>query len=201
MTKMTAAQVVATFLKKMGTDRYYFYNGHSNWGLLDALEYDAEIKGIRTRHEVQAIHAADMDWRLRRHGPLPVTCTTVGPGNFNTIPGIAEAFFDSTPMLCLMGGGPTKWHGRGGIQEVYRYGDDEFVQMLKPITKMAVMTIRPDTVLDTLIRAYKTAMSGRPGPVVLYMPLDVQNTEVDVNITEYHVRQVQVANQLLILAR
>ena len=193
MTKMTAAQVVATFLKKMGTERYYFYNGHSNWGLLDALEYHAEVKGIRTRHEVQAIHAADMDWRLRRHGPIPVTCTTVGPGNFNTIPGIAEAFFDSTPMLCLMGGGPTKWHGRGGIQEVYRYGDDEFVQMLKPITKMAVMTIRPDTVLDTLIRAYKTAITGRPGPVVMYMPLDVQNTEVDVNITEYHVRQVQVA--------
>ena len=192
MARMTAAEVVARFLKAIGTQRYYLYNGHSNWGLLDSLEYKAELKGIRTRHEVQAIHAADMDWRLRREGPIPVTCTTVGPGNFNTIPGIAEAFFDSTPMLCLMGAGPTKWHGRGGIQEVYRYGDDEFVQMLRPITKMAVMTMRPDTVLDTLIRAYKTAISGRPGPVVLYMPLDVQNTEVDVEITPEHVRQVQM---------
>ena len=192
MAKMTAAQVVATFLKQIGTERYYFYNGHSNWGLLDALEYSAGLKGVRTRHEAQAIHAADMDWRLRRQGSIPVTCTTVGPGNFNTLPGIAEAFYDSTPMLCLMGAGPTKWHGRGGIQEVYRYGDDEFVQMLKPITKLAVMTIRPDTVLDTLIRAYKTAINGRPGPVVLYMPLDVQNTEVEVEITEEHVRQVQM---------
>ena len=192
MAKMTAAQAVATFLKKVGTERYYLYNGHSNWGLLDALEHHAGIQGIRTRHEAQAVHAADMDWRLRREGPIPVTCTTVGPGNFNTIPAIAEAFYDSTPMLCLMGGGPTKWFGRGGIQEIYRYGEDEFVQMLKPITKQAVMTIRPDTALDTVMRAYKTAVSGRPGPVVVYMPLDVQNTEIDVEIGDDVIRRVQM---------
>ncbi|MCP5367477.1 MAG: thiamine pyrophosphate-binding protein [Hyphomicrobiales bacterium] len=184
MAKMTAAQAVAHFLKSMGTERYYFYNGHANWGLLDALEYEAGIKGIRARHEIHAIHMADIEWRMRRALPIPVTCTTVGPGNYNTIPGIAEAFFDSVPMLCLMAGGPTKWLGRGGIQETYRYSDDEFVQLFKSITKQAVMTIRPDTALDTLVRAYKTAVSGRPGPVVVYMPLDVQNTVVDVEIPD-----------------
>ena len=107
MAKMTAAQAIARFLKSVGTERYYFYNGHANWGLLDALEYDAEIRGIRTRHEVHAVHMADTDWRMRRTLPIPVTCTTVGPGNFNTIPAIAEAFFDSTPMLCRMAGGAT----------------------------------------------------------------------------------------------
>jgi acetolactate synthase-1/2/3 large subunit len=179
MAKMTVAQAVAQFLKKMGTKRYYLYNGHANWGLLDALEYDAKIPGIRTRHEIHAIHMADIEWRMRRELPIPVTCTTVGPGNFNTIPGIAEAFYDSTPMLCLMAAGPTKWLGRGGIQEVYRYGDDEFLQMFKPITKHAVMTIRPDTAVQSVMRAYKIAISGRPGPVVVYMPLDVQNTVID----------------------
>jgi acetolactate synthase I/II/III large subunit len=182
MTRMTAAQAVAHFLKRVGTKRYYLYNGHANWGLLDALEYEAKIPGIRMRHEIHAIHAADVEWRMRRELPIPVTCTTVGPGNFNAIPGIAEAFFDSTPMLCLMAGGPTKWYGRGGIQEIYRYGDDEFTQIFKTITKGAFTTVRPDTVLKTVMRAYKTAITGRPGPVVVYMPLDVQNTEIDVEI-------------------
>lgn len=179
MARITAAQAVARFLKKIGTKRYYLYNGHANWGLLDALEYDVGIAGIRTRHEIHAIHMADIEWRMRRTLPIPVTCTTVGPGNFNTIPGIAEAFYDSTPMLCLMASGPTKWLGRGGIQEVYRYGDDEFMQMFKPITKLAATTLRPDTAVQTVMRAYKTAITGRPGPVVVYMPLDVQNTLID----------------------
>jgi acetolactate synthase-1/2/3 large subunit len=182
MARMTAAQAVAQFLKAVGTEHYFFYNGHANWGLLDALEYEAKIKGVRCRHEVHAIHMADTYWRMRRTPPIPVTCTTVGPGNFNAIPGIAEAFYDSTPMLCLMAGGATKWFGRGGIQEVYRYNEDEFVQIFKTITKQAVMTVRPDTALATVMRAYKTALSGRPGPVVIYMPLDVQNTEVEVEI-------------------
>ena len=182
MPRMTAAQAVAHFLQRVGTKRYYLYNGHANWGLLDALEYEAKIPGIRMRHEIHAIHAADIEWRMRRELPLPVTCTTVGPGNFNTIPGIAEAFYDSTPMLCLMAGGPTKWYGRGGIQEVYRYGDDEFTQLFKNITKGAFTTYRPDTALRTVMRAYKAAITGRPGPVVVYMPLDVQNTEIEVEL-------------------
>jgi acetolactate synthase-1/2/3 large subunit len=184
MARLTAAQAIARFLKSVGTRRYYLYNGHANWGLLDALEYEAKIPGIRTRHELHAIHMADIEWRMRRTLPIPVTCTTVGPGNFNTIPGIAEAFYDSTPMFCLMAGGPTKWLGRGGIQEVYRYGEDEFLQLFRPITKHAVMTIRPDTALQSAMRAYKAAITGRPGPVVVYMPLDVQNTPVEIEMPD-----------------
>lgn len=182
MAKMTAAQAIAEFLKRVGTERYYLYNGHANWGLLDALEYTCGIRGIRMRHEIHAIHAADNEWRVRRQLPIPVTCTTVGPGNFNTIPGIAEAFFDSVPMMCLMAGGATKWYGRGGIQEIYRNGEDKFIDIFKDITKAAVTIVRPDTALASTMRAYKTAISGRPGPVVVYMPLDVQNTEIEVDI-------------------
>ena len=133
-------------------------------------------------HEIHAIHAADNEWRMRRQLPIPVTCTTVGPGNFNTIAGIAEAFFDSVPMMCLMAGGATKWYGRGGIQEIYRNGEDKFIDMFKDITKAAVTIVRPDTALASTMRAYKTAITGRPGPVVIYMPLDVQNTEVEVDM-------------------
>jgi acetolactate synthase-1/2/3 large subunit len=168
----------------MGTEYYFFYNGHANWGLLDALEYDAKISGIRTRHECHAVHMADNYWRIKRDMPIPVTCTTTGPGNYNTVPAIAEAFFDSTPMLCLMGGGPTKWFERGGLQETYRYGPDEFMDVLKPITKKAVMVIRPDTALQTVIRAYKTAVNGRPGPVAVHIPMDIQNTIIECEIPD-----------------
>ena len=184
MAKMTAAQAIARFLKKMGTEHYFFYNGHANWGLLDALEYDAKIPGIRTRHECHAVHMADNYWRMKRKMPIPVTCTTTGPGNYNTVPAIAEAFFDSTPMLCLMGAGPTKWFERGGLQETYRYGPDEFMDVLKPITKKAVMVIRPDTALQTVIRAYKTAVNGRPGPVAVHIPMDIQNTLIECEIPD-----------------
>lgn len=184
MEKLTAAQAIAAFLKKMGTEHYFFYNGHANWGMLDALEYHGKLKGIRTRHECHAVHMADNYWRMKRRMPIPVTCTTTGPGNYNTVAAIAEAFFDSTPLLCLMGGGPTKWFERGGLQETYRYGPDGFIDILKPITKKAVMAIRPDTALQTVIRAYKAAVTGRPGPVVVHLPMDVQNTPVDGEIPE-----------------
>lgn len=184
MEKMTSAQAIARFLKKMGTEYYFLYNGHANWGLLDALEYDGRIKGIRTRHECHAIHMADSYWRMKRKLPIPVTCTTTGPGNYNTIAAIAEAFFDSIPMLCLMGAGPTKWFERGGIQETYRYGPDEFTSIFKPITKKAVMVTRPDTALNTVIQAYKVAVTGRPGPVVVHIPMDIQNTSIECDIPD-----------------
>lgn len=184
MEKITPAQAIGRFLKKMGTEHYFFYNGHANWGMLDAFEYDAKITGIVTRHECHAIHMADNYWRMKRQPPIPVTCTTTGPGNYNTFAAIAEAFFDSTPMLCLMGGGPTKWFEKGGIQEAYRYGPEEFIKMWDPITKKAVMAIRPDTALQTVILAYKTAVTGRPGPVVVHIPLDVQNTPIEIDVPD-----------------
>jgi acetolactate synthase I/II/III large subunit len=184
MAKMTVAQAIGRFLKNVGTERYYFYNGHANWGLLDAFEYDAKIQGIRTRHECHAIHMADGEWRMRRGLPIPVTCTTTGPGNYNTVAAVAEAYFDSSAMLCLMAGGPTKWYERGGIQELYRKGPEQFCRILEPITKKIVHVIRPDVCLYQLILAYKEAVTGRPGPVVVYLPMDVINTEIDGEIPD-----------------
>jgi acetolactate synthase-1/2/3 large subunit len=185
MAKMTVAQAIGRFLKRMGTERYYFYNGHANWGLLDAFEYDAKIPGIRTRHECHAIHMADGEWRMRRGLPIPVTCTTTGPGNYNTVAAVAEAYFDSSAMLCLMAGGPTKWYERGGIQELYRRGPEQFCRILEPITKKIVHVIRPDVCLYQLILAYKEAATGRPGPVVVYLPMDIINTEIECEIPDW----------------
>lgn len=184
MEKITVAKAIGRLLKKLGTERYYFYNGHANWGLLDAFEYDAKIQGIRVRHENHAIHMADGDWRMRREYPLPITCTTTGPGNYNTVAALAEAYFDSSAMLCLMAGGPTKWYERGGIQELYRKGPEQFCRILEPITKKIVHVIRPDNCLYQVLLGYKEAMTGRPGPVVIYLPMDIINTEIECDIPD-----------------
>jgi acetolactate synthase I/II/III large subunit len=75
-----------------------------------------------------------------------------------------------------VGVGATHWFDRGGIEEFYRDGPEDWVGVMKPITKKSLMVTRPDTAIDMFLRAYQTAHSGRPGPVVMAIPFDIQNT-------------------------
>lgn len=95
---MRWATAMAKFLEKAGTKYYFGYNGHGNWGLLDSLEYESKIKGIRVRSEDHAVHMADVYYRFTQKPPLPVVCTTVGPGNFNIVSALANAFYESSAM-------------------------------------------------------------------------------------------------------
>jgi len=179
--KIRCSTAIAKFLEKTGIKYYFGYNGHGNWGLLDSLEYETDIKGIRARSEDHAVHMADVYYRFNRKFPIPIVCTTAGPGNFNAVCAIANAFYESSAMLVLAGGGPTHWFGRGGLQETYRYGPEQFTQVVSQITKQAVLINRPENALSMLMQAYKTAITGRPGPVLVQVPLDVQNTEIEIN--------------------
>lgn len=180
MPKMRVATAIAKLLEAAGTEYVFGYNGHGNWGLLDAFEYETQVKGIAARSEDHAVHMADGYWRMKRQPPVAVVCTSVGPGNANITSAVANAFFESSALLVLAGAGSTQWYERGGIEEYYRYGPEEWVLTLKPMTKKAVLLSRPDTALEMLVRAYKTAVSERPGPVVVQLPFDVQHTEVEV---------------------
>lgn len=179
MVKISVAKAIAKVLEKMGTEYVFAYNGHGNWALLDAIVHESNIKAIAPRSEDHAVHMADCYWRMRRKLPLPIVCTTVGPGNMNIASALGDAFFESTPMVVLAGAGPTHWFERGGIEEFYRYGPEEWVQTMKVISKKSALVTRPDNALDMFLRAYKTAITGRPGPVVLQLPLDVQHTEIE----------------------
>ena len=180
MAKMRVATAIIKFLEKMGTEYVFAFNGHGNWALLDAVVHESKIKGIGARTEDQATHMADGYFRMKRTSPLPVVCTTVGPGNMNICSALANAFYESSAMLVLAGGGPTQWYERGGIEEAYRYGPEEWTQVVKPISKKAILIHRPDTALDMLMRAYKVAATGRPGPVVVQIPFDIQHTEIEI---------------------
>ena len=175
---MRVATAIAKTLEAAGTRYCFGYNGHGNWALLDAFVHETGITTIAARAEDHAVHMADCYWRTLRKPPMAVVTTSVGPGNANITPAVASAFFDSSALLVLAGGGATHWYGRGGIEEFYRFGPEEWPLTLKPVTKASYAVNRPDTALDFLARAYKTAVSGRPGPVVLQIPFDIQNTDI-----------------------
>ena len=165
-------------LEAVGVDTAFAYNGHGNWALLDAIEYESPITGIAARGEDQAVHMADGFYRASKKQSIPIVCTSVGPGNMNIASALANAFFESSAMLVLAGGGSTHWQDRGGIEEFYRYAPDEWIQTVKSYTKKSVMISRPDTAVDMMLRAYKDAVTGRPGPVVVQVPFDIQHSEV-----------------------
>ncbi|MCR2811385.1 MULTISPECIES: thiamine pyrophosphate-binding protein [unclassified Microbacterium] len=176
MGQITVAQAIARLLEKMGTEVAFGLNGHGNWALLDALVHDTKIHTVNTRSEDHAVELADGYWRRKRSVPLPIVTTSVGPGNMNTVPPIATAFYESIGMLLIAGVGATHWFDRGGIEEFYRHGPEDWAGVMRPITKKSVMVTRPDTAIDMFLRAYQTAHTGRPGPVVLAIPYDIQNT-------------------------
>ena len=167
MGQITLAKAIARVLERMGTEVVFGVNGHGNWALLDAVVNDTKIRGVPARVEDQAVQMADGYWRMRRSAPLPVVTTSVGPGNMNIVPAVATAFYESIAMLVIAGAGATHWFDRGGMEESYRNGPEDWVAVLKPITKKAFLITRPDNAIDMILRAYQAAISGRPGPVVI----------------------------------
>jgi acetolactate synthase-1/2/3 large subunit len=178
MRKIRCATALVKTLEAIGTKTAFVYNGHGNWAFLDAIEHESEIRGFGCRSEEQAVSMADGYYRAKYKGPLALVSTSVGPGNMNIASALANAFYESSALLVLAGAGSTHWYDRGGIEEFYRYAPDEWIQTVKVYTKKALVVSRPDTAIDMLMRAYKTAISGRPGPVVLQVPFDVQHTEI-----------------------
>ena len=124
--RLRVATAIAKTLEAAGTEFCFGYNGHGNWALLDAFVHETKIRTVAARAEDHAVHMADCYWRTTRKPPMAVVTTSVGPGNTNITPALATAFFDSSALLVLAGGGATQWSERGGIEEFYRYGPEEW---------------------------------------------------------------------------
>lgn len=185
---MRVVDAVAGWLKAAGITHYFGYAGGAIWPFLDALIEYPEIVGIQGKHESQSVHQADIYYRLT--GRIAPVIVTKGPGLMNTVGGIANAYHDSIPILLIGGGGSTHFLGKAGMQEMYYKGHEDSVSVFRPITKGAWMCVRPDTVIETLNFAYRTAISGRPGPVYVQLPLDIQMGEVEGEIEPPSARAV-----------
>jgi acetolactate synthase-1/2/3 large subunit len=185
---MRVVDAVAGWFKAAGITHYFGYAGGAIWPFLDALIDYPEIVGIQGKHESQSVHQADVYYRLT--GRIAPVIVTKGPGLMNTVGGIANAYHDSIPILLIGGGGSTHFLGKAGMQEMFYKGHEDSVSVFRPVTKGAWMCVRPDTVIDTLNHAYRTAVSGRPGPVYVQLPLDIQMGQVEGEIEPPSARSV-----------
>ena len=174
---MRVVDAVAQWFETVGIQHYFGYAGGAVWPLLDALIDKPDILGIQAKHESHAVHQADAYYRVT--GRVAPVIVTKGPGVMNALGGIASMMHDTSATILIAGTGSTHFLGRAGMQELYYNGFDDTVALLRPITKGAWMCVRPDQVVDVLNTALKVATSGRPGPVFVGIPFDIQLADVE----------------------
>lgn len=165
--KISGAEIIMETLLEQGCDTVFGYPGGQVINIFDALyQYQDKITHILTAHEQGASHAAD--GYARATGKVGVVFATSGPGATNLVTGIATAHLDSVPMVAITGNVPCSLLGRDSFQEV------DITGVTMPITKHNFIVKDGTKLADTLRQAFKIAKSGRPGPVLVDIPKDVQ---------------------------
>lgn len=166
---MNGARIVLEGLKKEGVDIIFGIGGGVVIPILDELYDDKEIKFILTRHEQAAAHMAD--GYARATGKVGVCLATSGPGATNLVTGIATAYMDSIPIVAITGQVATHLVGNDAFQEADTTG------ITRPITKQNYMVTDINDLAYTIREAFHLARSGRPGPVLIDIPVDVLRAE------------------------
>ncbi|HZK34825.1 MAG TPA: biosynthetic-type acetolactate synthase large subunit [Bacillota bacterium] len=169
--KMTGAQILIECLKEQNVDLIFGYPGGAVLPIYDALYNAKEITHILTAHEQGATHAAD--GYARATGRPGVVLVTSGPGATNTITGIATAYMDSVPLVVFTGQVAGSLLGRDSFQEV------DIAGITTPITKHNYIVKDPKNLPHVIREAFDIATSGRPGPVVVDIPKDVQTAMIE----------------------
>jgi acetolactate synthase-1/2/3 large subunit len=169
--KATVADHIAKFLVDRDVEQIFGLCGHTNISLLAAFNRLGAPRFTTTRHEQIAAHAAD--GYARATGRPGVVLLHVGPGMTNAATGVATAAFDSIPMLVIAGDVPSYYEGRGPHQEFNLRRDADQVSVYEPFVKRAWRVRRSDQVPRILARAWDTALAGRPGPVLVSVPMDI----------------------------
>ena len=179
--KLTGGQVIAKALKEYGVEYIAGVPGHGIWSLFDAfMQEDSEIPFIQVMHEQSAVHMADGYYRA---SGKPMACSTsIGPGATNTIIGLATCYADSTSVFYVSGGPATHMKGHGVLQEIERQQENAFPRITEQVTKRVYKAGRVDELPFMMHRAFNTMLSGRPGPVHVEVPMDIQTEAVDVEI-------------------
>ena len=168
MKKLTGAQIVIESLIAEGVEVIFGYPGGAILPTYDAL-LDSKINHVLVRHEQGATHMAEGYARVS--GRPGVVIVTSGPGATNAVTGIADAYMDSTPMVVLSGQVPTSLIGNDAFQEA------DFVGITRPCTKHNFLVKNVKDIARTIKEAFYIAGTGRPGPVVVDLPRDVQQAE------------------------
>ena len=192
-------------LKKEGVDLIFGYPGGTVINIYDEIFSFKGIRHILPRHEQAGVHAAD--GYARATGRVGVALATSGPGATNTVTGIATAYMDSVPMVIITGQVPTALIGNDAFQEV------DIIGITRPCTKHSFLVRDVNELAGIVKKAFYIARSGRPGPVLIDLPKDVQIAQttftypdsVDIRgykpTVEGHPRQVERALDMLLASR
>ena len=164
--QMTGAKMVVQALKDQGVDTVFGYPGGAVLPIYDEIFQQNDIQHVLVRHEQGAVHAAE--GYARSTGKPGVALVTSGPGATNAVTGLTDALMDSIPIIVLTGQVPTFMIGADAFQEA------DTVGITRPCTKHNWLVKETDKLASTLHEAFHVATSGRPGPVLIDIPKDVQ---------------------------
>ena len=168
-------------LERRGITHIFGLCGHTNIAVLTALS-NSPIKFVNVRHEQISAHMADGYARVT--GKASVLLSHLGPGLTNAATGVANAALDSIPMVVIAGDIPSHYYGKHPHQEVNLHGDAQQSEIYRPFCKRVWRVERADLFPEILDKAFRLAESGRPGPVLIDVPMDIFSKSVDTKLFE-----------------
>ena len=177
MSKKLVSDLLIDYLERRGVTKLFGLCGHTVIGMLDALSRSEKIEYIGARHEAVASTAADGYARVT--GKASVVMCHLGPGLTNVLTGVANAAFDSIPMVVIAGDIPSYYYGKHPHQEVNMHGDATQYKMLEPVCKRCWRLDDVEALPEILDKAFRLAESGRPGPVLIDVPMDMFSREME----------------------
>jgi acetolactate synthase-1/2/3 large subunit len=187
--RLTGAQIIAEYLVRQGVTHAAGIPGHGVWTLTDALLDCPSIRTVQVMHEQSAVHLADGFYRAS--GRPMLAFTSIGPGATNTVIGMATAYVDSTAVPLFTGSTHTYMRGHGVLQELERRHTADNPRIFEPIVKEWWQPSRVDELPFVLHRAWNAMTSGRPGPILMDVPMDVQAAAADVHLPEPDAREAR----------
>jgi len=187
-----ASYLLAEYLERLGVEVVFGLCGHTNIAFLDALG-KSKVRFVSSRHEQVAAHAAD--GYARASGKTGVLLTHLGPGLTNAATGVANAALDSIPMVVIAGDVPSYYYGRHPHQEVNLHQDADQFQIFRPFCKRVYRVDRAADLPRTIERAFHLAQTGRPGPVLVDVPMDFFSSDLPADA--FHQAPASVARPAL----
>jgi len=169
---MIGSEILVSALEREGVDTIFAYPGGASMEFHQALTRSEQIRTILPRHEQGGAFAAE--GYARATGKAGVCMATSGPGATNLVTGIADAYMDSIPLVAITGQVPQAMIGKGGFQET------DFFGMTLPVVKHSYLVTDVNEIPAVVKQAFKIATSGRPGPVVIDVPKNIQQTRAQV---------------------
>ncbi|HEX3427935.1 MAG TPA: thiamine pyrophosphate-binding protein [Candidatus Limnocylindrales bacterium] len=190
LARLTGAQILVDFLVRQRVPFAAGIPGHGCWAITDALlDRQDAIRTVQVMHEQSAVHLADGYFRAT--GKPMLAFTSIGPGAMNTLVGMGTAYVDSTAVALVTGSPHTYMRGHGLFQEFERRHHADNPRVFEPVVKEWWQPSRVDDLPFVLHRAWNAMVSGRPGPILLDLAMDLQAEAADVRMPDPETREAR----------